>query len=96
LNELAEAGGADTVQTPTGETLFRGCATAGHHHHLVCRRCGNTVEVHSDAVEEWARTAAREYGFTEVGHVLDIYGICADCSRESDEVADSREDRVSG
>ncbi len=96
LNELAEVGGADTVQTPTGETLFRGCATAGHHHHLVCRRCGTTVEVHSDAVEEWARAAAREHGFTDVGHVLDIYGVCVDCSSGTPRVTDSPPSTQSG
>ena len=79
LNELAESGLADSLQSPTGETLFRGCATSDHHHHLICRQCGRTVEVHSDVVEEWARRAASENGFSQVGHVLDIYGTCADC-----------------
>ena len=85
LNELAQTGQADTLQSPSGETLFRGCATAGHHHHLICRACGVTVEVHSDVVEDWARSAAAENGFTDVGHVLDIFGLCASCS-----AADSR------
>lgn len=80
LNELADTGQADTHQSSAGETLFRGCATAGHHHHLICRACGVTVEVHSDVVEDWARSAASEHGFTDVGHVLDIFGLCARCS----------------
>jgi Fur family ferric uptake transcriptional regulator len=80
LNELVDAGTADTLQSPSGETLFRGCATSGHHHHLICRQCGTAVEVHSDAVEEWARASAREHGFVDVGHVLDIYGLCSTCA----------------
>ena len=80
LNELAESGLADTLQSPSGETLFRGCATGEHHHHLICRHCGCTVEVHSDEVEEWARRAAAENGFTAIGHVLDIFGTCAQCA----------------
>jgi Fur family ferric uptake transcriptional regulator len=86
LNELAAAGLADTLQSPSGETLFRGCSTTGHHHHLICRECGLTVEVHSEIVEEWAHKAAAENGFTAVGHVLDIFGLCGTC-------ADSRSSR---
>lgn len=90
LNELADAGSVDTLHSPTGETLFRGCETTGHHHHLICRTCGSTVELHSDAVEQWAQLAAREHGFVDVGHVLDIYGLCADCARSSATSADSQ------
>jgi len=79
LNELVAAGTADTLQSPSGETMFRGCATSGHHHHLICRQCGVAVEVHSEAVEDWARASAREHGFVDVGHVLDIYGLCSNC-----------------
>ena len=80
LNELAEAGFADVLASPGGETLYRGCASGVHHHHLVCRRCGTTVEIHSDVVEDWAHRAARAHGFSEIGHVLDICGVCADCA----------------
>lgn len=86
LNDLAAAGLADTLQSQSGETLFRGCSTTGHHHHLICRECGLTVEVHSEIVEEWALKAAAENGFTAVGHVLDIFGLCVEC-------ADSRSSR---
>ena len=83
LNELAQSGDADTLQSASGETLFRGCAATSHHHHLVCRSCGVAVEVHSDVVEDWARSAAREHGFVDVGHVLDIYGLCGTCAPDS-------------
>jgi len=96
LNELATSGAADTVVAPSGETLFRGCSTSGHHHHLVCQQCGLTVEVHADVVEEWARTSAAEHGFSEVGHVLDIYGLCAECSVSRSSVGDSQPHTVSG
>ena len=34
----------DTLRTDTGESVYRLCS-AHHHHHLVCRACGSTVEV---------------------------------------------------
>lgn len=39
LNALADAGAADTIRLD-GQQLFRLCGDDGHHHHLVCRRCG--------------------------------------------------------
>ena len=90
LNELGEAGTADTLQSLSGETMFRGCETSGHHHHLICRRCGTAVEVHSEVVEDWARASAQEHGFVNVGHVLDIYGLCSPCAAQEEPSLDSQ------
>lgn len=51
-----------------------------HHHHLICRRCGRTVELEAAAVERWARQVAAEHGFVEPDHVVDIFGLCAECA----------------
>ncbi len=79
LTALAEAGEVDVLRTPDGESVYRQCST-GHHHHLVCRTCGRTVEVEGPAVESWATTTAREHGFAEVEHTLEIFGTCTDCA----------------
>ena len=50
-----------------------------HHHHLVCRDCGATVEVEGPAVERWTRTIAEEHGYAEVSHTLEIFGVCGSC-----------------
>ncbi|MEV0357824.1 Fur family transcriptional regulator [Nocardia sp. NPDC050697] len=80
LQSLSDAGMVDVLRTDTGESVYRQCST-GHHHHLVCRHCGRTVEVAGPAVEAWADATAAEYGFTEVSHTLEIFGTCADCLR---------------
>jgi Fur family ferric uptake transcriptional regulator len=82
LAGLAAQGDADSLQSPEGENLFRACETRGHHHHLICRSCGVAVEIEADAVEEWAQRTAAQHGFSEAEHVVDIFGICADCARE--------------
>ncbi|MDN4613448.1 transcriptional repressor [Leifsonia sp. F6_8S_P_1B] len=79
LADLAAEGDADSLQSPEGESLYRAC-TMGHHHHLICRNCGLTVEISADPVEEWARAAAAEHGFTQAQHVVDVFGLCAECS----------------
>ena len=78
LADLATTGEADSLQQE-GEGLFRAC-TSGHHHHLICRKCGTAVEIEADAVEQWARTVAAEHGFTQPEHAVDVFGLCADCS----------------
>ncbi|UAJ79476.1 transcriptional repressor [Leifsonia sp. ZF2019] len=80
LADLAAEGDADSLQSPEGESLYRAC-TGGHHHHLICRNCGLTVEIEADAVEEWARSAAAAHGFTQAQHVVDVFGLCENCSR---------------
>jgi Fur family ferric uptake transcriptional regulator len=78
LQALAEVGEVDALRGDDGETRYRRCSS-GHHHHLVCRTCGRTVEVEGPTVERWADRVAGEHGFTEVAHTLEIFGTCADC-----------------
>jgi Fur family ferric uptake transcriptional regulator len=43
LQAMTDAGELDAIRTSDGETAYRRCTT-GHHHHLVCRSCGRTIE----------------------------------------------------
>jgi Fur family ferric uptake transcriptional regulator len=78
LQTMADAQEVDILRADDGEALYRQCST-GHHHHLVCRDCGRTVEVEGPAVEHWADRVADVHGFTDVSHTLEIFGVCADC-----------------
>jgi Fur family ferric uptake transcriptional regulator len=79
LQALADAGEVDVLRSDDGEALYRLCSES-HHHHLVCRSCGKTVEVDGPAVERWARGVAEEHGFTDVSHTLEVFGLCSDCT----------------
>jgi Fur family ferric uptake transcriptional regulator len=78
LQAMVDSGELDVLRTNEGETAYRRCSN-GHHHHLVCRRCGRTVEVSGPAVERWASAVADEHGFREVSHDLEIFGTCSSC-----------------
>ena len=80
LRALADAGLVDTVRTDDGETLYRRCESGDHHHHLVCRGCGRTVEVEAPAVEVWATAVAAAQGYVDVRHTVEIVGTCPACS----------------
>ncbi len=79
LQQLATAGEVDVLVTDDGETVYRRCGER-HHHHLVCRECGRTVEIEGPAVERWAASVAAEHGFADVDHTIELIGTCADCS----------------
>jgi Fur family transcriptional regulator, ferric uptake regulator len=83
LTDLAGEGVADSLQSPEGESLYRACSTNDHHHHLICRNCGLTVEIEADAVETWAKSIAAKNGFTQAAHVVDVFGLCAECTAAS-------------
>ena len=78
LQSLTEAGEVDMVRTPEGLAAYRACST-GHHHHLICRGCGKTVEVELPDFERWADAAAKQYGFADIDHELELFGLCGDC-----------------
>jgi Fur family transcriptional regulator, ferric uptake regulator len=80
LQSLADAGEIDMLRTDNGEAIYRRCS-GHHHHHLVCRHCGRTVEVEGPAVERWAEKVAAENGFSEVSHTVEVFGTCGQCAR---------------
>jgi Fur family ferric uptake transcriptional regulator len=82
LADLAAASEADSLQSKDGELLYRACGTS-HHHHLICRKCGKTVEIEADKVEAWADDVAKAHGFTRPSHTIDIFGDCNTCSGKS-------------
>ena len=79
LQSLADSSQVDVIRTDDGEAMYRRCTTE-HHHHLVCRLCGRTIEVDSPTVESWAEEVAKQHGFADIGHTLEIYGVCPACA----------------
>ncbi|MUL83676.1 MULTISPECIES: Fur family transcriptional regulator [unclassified Mycolicibacterium] len=81
LQGMATTGSVDMLRTDTGESVYRRCSE-DHHHHLVCRACGATVEIAGRQVEAWAADVAREHGFSDVSHTIEIFGMCRGCGDE--------------
>lgn len=80
LQAMSSANLVDTLRTDTGESVYRVCSGPHHHHHLVCRSCGATVEVAGREVEAWAAEVAAAHDFSDVSHTIEIFGTCAACS----------------
>jgi Fe2+ or Zn2+ uptake regulation protein len=56
------------------------CLSHGHdhHHHLTCRSCGRTERVDLCMGDELEKVG-KSYGFTDMTHVMEVFGTCPDC-----------------
>ncbi len=82
---MAQAGDVDALTREDGETVYLRCSHR-HHHHLVCRACGRAIEVTGPGLERWADELAERYGYSDLSHTLEVFGLCPDCSRTSRDV----------
>jgi len=61
----------DVLRRDDGEAIYRLCGDS-HHHHLVCKSCGDTIEIEGGAIEKWAKNVAVEHGFRDWNHTNSI------------------------
>ena len=85
--QMNEEGTADTIRLG-GQQMFRICEDHEHHHHLVCERCGHTVEIEPPD-EGWVNDIAQSYGYTVNSHTVEVFGLCPKC-----QLAAEREPRL--
>lgn len=50
-----------------------------NHHHLICLKCGEIMEVKLDLLEKLENEIEKENGFKIVDHNVKFFGYCADC-----------------
>ncbi len=68
------------TETDLGGGRFRyHSVEKGHHHHLVCRKCGRILELDEAVVKPVEESILRRYGFrADLSH-LAVFGKCARC-----------------
>ncbi len=57
-------------------------AEKGHHHHLVCHRCGKITDLDESALYPLKDTLLHDYGFEADLRHLAILGECSECRRK--------------
>lgn len=69
------------VETDLGEGRVKyHYAEKGHHHHLVCHKCGAVLELEESVLRPLQNTLLRKYGFrADLGHFA-IFGHCLRCA----------------
>jgi Fe2+ or Zn2+ uptake regulation protein len=86
---LAELESAGLIRRVASEDGFGRYELAeeltGHHHHLMCSRCGQVQDLHIPAsferqLDRTLDVLARESAFATVRHRLDLIGLCRACA----------------
>lgn len=79
LDLLAEQGQLERIDLPSGEHAYVACAPEEHHHHVVCRNCGKSVEVADSGLQSVVGEIGRRSGYVIDAHRLELFGLCPDC-----------------
>jgi Fur family ferric uptake transcriptional regulator len=71
------------TETDFGEGRVRyHVAEKGHHHHLVCRTCGKTIDLNESMLNPLKGALLRDYAFEADLRHLAIPGECGDCRKK--------------
>lgn len=81
LELFAELEALERLDLPSGEHAYVACEPEQHHHHVVCRRCGKSVEVEDSGLQSVVGHIAQRSGFRIDSHRLELYGLCPTCAR---------------
>jgi Fur family ferric uptake transcriptional regulator len=76
---MAENGSLERLDLPSGEHAYVACAPQEHHHHVVCRSCGASVEVEDSGLQAVVRQIGANSGYQIEAHRLELYGLCPKC-----------------
>jgi Fe2+ or Zn2+ uptake regulation protein len=68
-----------SIPLENGTHLFELTRPGDHHHHFVCRCCHRT-ERFDRCLKEELEEEAESLGFTAISHVMEVYGLCSECS----------------
>ena len=79
LKLLSDSTIAREVDFGDGVTRYEPYFGTSHHDHLICTRCGKSVEVIDEKIEKLQENLAAEHGFTLSGHSMYLYGECRHC-----------------
>lgn len=52
---------------------------ARHHDHLVCHRCGRTMDIYDCRLEDALNAVCKDQGFRVDFHQMEVHGLCSDC-----------------
>ena len=76
--ELLEELGC-VVKSEIGERFVYHHAEEGHHHHLVCRRCGRSINLDEASLEPLRQRLEEDFGFrADLKHMV-LSGLCDAC-----------------
>ena len=58
---------------------YKLCELEDHHHHIICKRCGNVVELNFCDISDLSEKVMESTGYQVTDHQLSFYGYCEAC-----------------
>jgi Fur family ferric uptake transcriptional regulator len=81
LEELEEVGAVQRVDIGAGITRYEPLGRGrGHHHHLVCDRCGSLEPFTDEGLERAVDAVARRVPLAVSEHEIVLHGTCRACA----------------
>jgi len=84
LERLNESGEIRSIMSARGQ-LWEAASGDEHHDHLICTKCGLTIEFHDDLLSGFGQTVAERKGYVYQESRFDIFGYCKDCKANLDQ-----------
>ena len=78
LDAFENAGIVNRIPTESGKSLYELNAEQHHYHHIICRKCHRTEKLDTCEIEKLEKLAS-DLGYSDVTHVLELYGVCETC-----------------
>ena len=77
LEFLAENGLARPSHTGNGHLMYE--IAGSDHHHIVCRMCGDEIEVEHALLEQLYRKLESTSGYVRIDSHMTFFGVCSAC-----------------
>ena len=58
---------------------YRLCDIEDHHHHIICKACGDVVELDFCDISDLSKKVTESTGYQVTDHQLNFYGFCKAC-----------------
>lgn len=58
---------------------YKLCEIEDHHHHIICKACGNVVELNFCDISDYSKKVTESTGYQVTDHQLNFYGFCKAC-----------------
>ena len=58
---------------------YKLCELENHQHHIICKACGNVVELNFCDIWDWSKKVSESTGYQVVDHQLNFLGFCKAC-----------------
>lgn len=81
LTQFEAAGLVERHNFESGHSVYE-IGQGEHHDHILCVKCGRVDEFTDPTIEDRQQHIAKQNGYSMTGHVLYIYGICAECRED--------------